>query len=284
MSGLEQIFNILHQNIIEGKLYEALMQYKSLFNRYSRRSIEHGIAIIQDGVEQLSKQNDLTSYFGLIEFYEKYLETHRNLINDKSIVPFNNIIEIPASEDKIKQEEAIIQLLNQTSFNDIKIRLNKDLGISYMNIGNINKALESFINDINDIVMLFDYVKQHNNIPMEQLTLLCVLKVLLSNTPTNARKIYQLIQDKYNSLLSSQAIQVSIIYIILIMKVVDKKDKKEDIEIAFKKATSSFETILKENQVLVFVDELHSKYFAKPQSSPNLFASLMESMMQGGQH
>ncbi|BFU25523.1 hypothetical protein EHI8A_122340 [Entamoeba histolytica HM-1:IMSS-B] len=284
MSGLEQIFNILHQNIIEGKLYEALMQYKSLFNRYSRRSIEHGIAIIQDGVEQLSKQNDLTSYFGLIEFYEKYLETHRNLINDKSIIPFNNIIEIPASEDKIKQEEAIIQLLNQTSFNDVKIRLNKDLGISYMNIGNINKALESFINDINDIVMLFDYVKQHNNIPMEQLTLLSVLKVLLSNTPTNARKIYQLIQDKYNYLLSSQAIQVSIIYIILIMKVVDKKDKKEDIEIAFKKATSSFETILKENQVLVFVDELHSKYFAKPQSSSNLFASLMESMMQGGQH
>ena len=283
MSGLDKIVQVAHENINEGKLYEALMQYKSLFNRFSRTSLEKGILIIQDGMNELSKQTDLNAYFGLIDFYIKFLEMKPNEIHEKSILPFKTLISVEETNEKIKYEENILKLMkNKNELSNLKNIFENDLGLSYMKNGNYNKTLQYFINDMNSIEMLFKFVNEKKDIKIEELYLITCLKMFLSSQPTNVRRLYKLVNEKYNEILNSNASQCGVLLTILIMKIIDKKDDLKEIEIAFDKIIKKYEELINRYNANGLIDSIKKLYFPSNNSNQNSnpFAHLMQ--MMGG--
>lgn len=177
MSGLDKILDELHANVSEGKYYEALMQYKSLFTRYARRSMDHALSIIEDGVIQLAKEADLNTYFGLIDYYVKYLEAHTAQTTKNTVHPLLSIITVPASSEKAKYEEDIKALLTRHA--ELKEELDEithDLSSTYLHLDNYNKALDLIINDTASIGALIDYCNEHALVPMPFLYVLVICK------------------------------------------------------------------------------------------------------------
>ncbi|KAL7713073.1 Uncharacterized protein QTN25_009365 [Entamoeba marina] len=279
--GLDSIFSALHQNIQDGKLYEALMQYKSLFTRYSRRSFENGFAVLQDGVNQFSKQTDLNAYYGLLDFYLKFLQSHTSQITDSSIQPFNSLSQITISKEKVKILESIVSLVNNTSLEQQKVFIT-ELGNAYMQIGDFMKSLNIFSNSIEDVIRLMKYsVEQTSNIiPIEVLYLLSVLKVLQSQTPSNARLIYQYINKEQQQVLATKEGHLAVIITILIMKVISQPTTKDEVKEAFEKVVEEFKPTIDQHKVHALINTIKSAHFVSEQTNVNPFASMMQSMMQ----
>ncbi|KAL7714935.1 Uncharacterized protein QTN25_007657 [Entamoeba marina] len=279
--GLDSIFSTLHQNVQDGKLYEALMQYKSLFTRYSRRSFENGLAVLKDGVEQFSKQTDLNAYYGLLDFYLKFLQSHTTQINDSSIQPFNSLIKIPISKEKVKVLESVISLINKTTLEQKQVFIT-ELGNAYMHSGEVMKALDLFSNSIEDIIRLMKYSieQKSTTIKIEVLYLLCVLKVLHSQTPSNARLIYQYINKEQHHVLASKEGHLAVIITVLIMKMLSQPATKDQIKDAFDKVTEEYNQTIDEHKAHILINAVKGTYFANEQTNTNPFMSMMQSMMQ----
>ena len=287
MSGLEKIVQTAHDNVAAGKLYEALMQYKSLFTRFSRRSIEQGMMIIQDGVDLLSKQTDLNAYYGLIDFIIKFFDGKQKQLNEKTIKPFESIISIEPSEEKIKQEENILRIINSTSETETIEKIKIDLGFSYLKLKQNHKALDYLLVSSTTVNELLNYIKQNKNDFVSFIDLFylhIVLKLMLTQNQTLARDVYKFIQENFNEILDKETTQFAVIVTVLIMKVIEKKDDIKEIAAVFEKSVKKYENMIKEKEFVQFVGVIKNKYFVQQNQQANAanpFASFMQSMMGG---
>lgn len=182
MSGLDKILDELHANVLEGKYYEALMLYKSLFTRYARRSMDHALSIIEDGVVQLAKEADLNTYFGLIDYYIRYLEAHTAQMAKNTVHPLLSVMAVPASSQKAKYEEDIKALLTKhPELKEELAEITHDLSITYLHLDNYSKALDLIINDAAAVGALIDYCNEHALVPMPFLYVLVICKFVKAN-------------------------------------------------------------------------------------------------------
>ena len=286
MSGLDKIVQTAHENVAAGKYYEALMQYKSLFTRFSRRSIEQGMMIIQDGVDLLSKQSDLNAYYGLIDFIVKFFEGKQNQINEKTIKPFESIISLEPSEDKIKYEEMILRLIQSTGVTDSIEKIKMDLGFTYLKLKQMHKALDYLLISSTTVTELLNYIKENkeNFIQfMDVFYLHIVFKLMLSSNQILARNVYKFIQEQFNEILNKETTQFAVILTVLIMKVIEKKDDIKEIAAVFEKTVKKYESMIQEKGFVQFVGVVRNKYFVQQNqqqsNAANPFASFMQSMM-----
>ena len=287
MSGLEKIVQTAHDNVAAGKYYEALMQYKSLFTRFSRRSIEQGMMIIQDGVDLLSKQADLNAYFGLIDFIVKFFEGKQQQLNDKTIKPFESIISLPVSDEKIKYEENILRLIKSTQFTETIEKIKVDLGFTYLKTKELHKALDCLLVSLSTITQLMNHIKENKSEFIscaDVLYLYIVFKLMLTQNQHFARDVYKFIQEDFKEILDKEPTQFAVILTILIMKVVEKKDDITEIGNVYEKTVKKYDAMLEEKGFKEFATVVKNKYFVQQnqqQNAGNPFASFMQSMMGG---
>ena len=175
MSGLDKFIEMLHENIKEGKPYEALMQYKSVFNRLVRRTFDNALQIIEDGVEQFSQMNDLNAYYGLLDFYL----TKKMEMNEKNAHPFESLLTQEASKDKSKIEERVISLIPMQMI-EVRNKFIKDLGMTHMKNGSYVVALDFFIDDKESLLELFNYAKNDDKVNMKHLYLVATIKFVFN--------------------------------------------------------------------------------------------------------
>lgn len=90
-----------------------------------------------------------------------------------------------------------------------------------------------------------------------------------------------MIHSKYTAVLECPAGQFGVVFTVLFMKLLNGATDKKEIEEALHKLIDTYMTQLKEANMSQAIEEVMEKYFPKQQNNAaNMFASMMQSMMQ----
>ncbi|ELP92710.1 hypothetical protein EIN_371120 [Entamoeba invadens IP1] len=267
MNALDKIFDTLHQNVKEGKLYEALMQYKSLYSRYVRRSPTHGLSIITDGCTLLSQEKDLNAFYGLVDFYVKILTAKKEAVTEEEVNPLLAIKNTPIDKEKEKALEEIFELCQRNKLSAISNTFAMEMCLVNVKLNNIQKAVNYSIGNVKLFESVMKEIEQSETVKHEHVYLLTTLKTLLVE-PKLARNLYSFVESNYKGILGTRESQASVLLTVLVMKVVEQIDPLDKICEAFGKAEGAFKDVFetcKED-----VGMLKAKYFT-PQKERTQF-------------